>query len=228
MDALSTNWAKLLEEADRKDFEVNDFKKSFADVTRGEVLKFENELKEEFERYIQNGPGADHVSLEEGVELLMQSKENNRRFNRKREEYVLAEKLFNLPISKFPELIQMEEDNKKYDEIYQIFREHQQSMKDWSMMPWSKLDVTVLNQGATNFDRQIRKLQQRMPTADSLPPFQKLKTAITSFKESLLLIEKLKHSSVQERHWKKIMEETGKDLGEINLKTITLSKVFEL
>ena len=27
---------------------------------------------------------------------------------------------------------------------------------------------------------------------------------------------------------KKIMEETGKDMGEINLKTITLSKVFEL
>ena len=47
-----------------------------------------------------------------------------RRFNRKREEYVLAEKLFNLPISKFPELIQMEEDNNKYDRIYQIFKDH--------------------------------------------------------------------------------------------------------
>jgi hypothetical protein len=56
----------------------------------------------------------------------------------------------------------------------------------------------------------------------------KLKTTIIGFKESLPLIEKLKHPSVQERHWKKIMEETGKDLGEINLKTITLSKVFEL
>ena len=28
--------------------------------------------------------------------------------------------------------------------------------------------------------------------------------------------------------WKRIMEETGKDLGEINLKTLTLSRVFEL
>ena len=74
-------------------------------MTKGEVLKFKNELKEEFEKYIHNGPGADHVSLEEGVELLSQSKDNNRRFNRRREEYVLAEKLFNLPISKFPELI---------------------------------------------------------------------------------------------------------------------------
>jgi hypothetical protein len=38
----------------------------------------------------------------------------------------------------------------------------------------------------------------------------------------------LKQPFVLERHWKRIMEETGKDLGDINLKTITLSKVFEL
>ncbi len=100
-----TNWAELLEMADKKDFEVNDFKKNFAEVTKGDVLKFKTGLKEEFERYISNGPGADHVTLEDGVELLNLSKELNRKFNRRREELVLAEKLFNLAISKFPELI---------------------------------------------------------------------------------------------------------------------------
>jgi len=58
--------------------------------------------------------------------------------------------------------------------------------------------------------------------------FNKLKETITGFKDSLEIIEKLKHPAVMERHWKRIMEETGKDLGEINLKTLTLSKVFEL
>jgi hypothetical protein len=38
----------------------------------------------------------------------------------------------------------------------------------------------------------------------------------------------LKHPSVQERHWKRIMEETGKETGDVNLKTMTLNKVFEL
>jgi dynein heavy chain len=87
------------------------------------ILKFKNELKEEYEKYVSNGPGAEHISLDEGVEILNQSKDANRRFNRRREEYVLAEKLFNLPISKFPELIKMEEDNKKYDEIYSLYRD---------------------------------------------------------------------------------------------------------
>ena len=67
-----------------------------------------------------------------------------------------------------------------------------------------------------------------IPNPESIPPFKKLKQTIVGFKESLPLIQMLKHPSVQERHWKRIMEETGKDLGEINLKTITLAKVFEL
>jgi dynein heavy chain len=34
---------------------------------------------------------------------------------------------------------------------------------------------------------------------------------------------------VEERHWRRILEETGKDTGEVfNLKTMTLSKVFEM
>lgn len=56
----------------------------------------------------------------------------------------------------------------------------------------------------------------------------KLRETITGFKDSLPLIEQLKNPAIQERHWKRIMEETGKDLGEINLKTLTLSRVFEL
>jgi len=34
------NWEELLEFADKKDFEVNDFKKNFAAVTQQEVASF--------------------------------------------------------------------------------------------------------------------------------------------------------------------------------------------
>ena len=55
-----------------------------------------------------------------------------------------------------------------------------------------------------------------------------MRNTIEGFKDSIPFIQELKHPAIQERHWKRIMEETGKDLGDINLKTITLSKVFEL
>jgi len=47
--------------------------------------------------------------------LLKESHDKIKAFNKKREENVSAEKLFNLEISKYPELIAMEESNKRYD-----------------------------------------------------------------------------------------------------------------
>lgn len=143
---------------------------------------------------------------------------------------MLAEKLFNLPISKFPELINMESDNLVYDQIYGIFKEHLAAVRDWSMMPWTKLDSQVLTTGAQKFETAVRKLGNKLKDKDQehLPPFQKLKATITGFKDSLPLITILKGPAIKERHWARIMETTGKNLGEINIKTLTLAKVFEL
>lgn len=96
------------------------------------------------------------------------------------------------------------------------------------MMAWSKLDVTQLTGGTEEKEKKVRKLQNKLPNPDSISPFVKLRTTIVGFKDSLPLIQQLKIPAIQERHWKKIMEETGKDLGEINFKTMTLSKVFDL
>lgn len=108
---LGQDWEDLLERAERKDFDVNDYKKNYAEMTKGDVLRFKNELKEEYEKYVQNGPGADSNNLDDGLLALELSKDKNKMFNARKEECVLAEKLFNLPISKFPELIAMENDN---------------------------------------------------------------------------------------------------------------------
>lgn len=108
VDVLPQTWIDLTEMADRKDFELNEFKRNFSEVTKTDVLRFKNDLKDAYEKYLHHGPGSEGVTLEEGVHRLEESKELNEQFNRKREEYVLAEKLFNLPISKYPELIKME------------------------------------------------------------------------------------------------------------------------
>ena len=75
VDTLMTNWEDLLEFADRKDFEVNDFKKSFSEVTKTDVETFKIKIMEEYEKYMSHGPGTLAVQLEEGSELLAASKE---------------------------------------------------------------------------------------------------------------------------------------------------------
>ena len=140
--SLMINWEELLDFADKKDFEANSIKKSFAEVTKNDVETFKKKIKDEYETYLQNGPGTSSVSLERGMELLQASKLKIKQFNQDREENVLAEKLFNLEFSKYPELIAMEEANKKYDEVYSVFDDYQKKIKDFSSMSWSKLDAS--------------------------------------------------------------------------------------
>lgn len=158
VDVLAQSWEDLREMSDRKDFELNEFKKNYSEVTKGDVQKFKEELVTQYEKYLANGPGSFGVSLEEGVHKLEESKVANEAYNRKREEFVLAEKLFNLPISKYPELIKMEMDNAMYDNIYSIFKSHQANVKEWSMMAWSKLDATQLSFGTEEKLKKVRKL----------------------------------------------------------------------
>jgi dynein heavy chain len=225
---LMTNWEELIDFADRRNFEVNDFKQTYSTVTKEEVKNFQTQIKEEYEKYMQKGPGTSNVSLEEGVQLLTESKEKINQFNKKREENVSAEKLFNLEISKYPELIAMEELNKKYDKIYDVFNDYNKKVEEFSAMSWTKMDAQQLITAAEHFFKVVSRLGNNLEKAESMPPYNKLKETIFGFKESLPLIEMLKNPAIQERHWKRIMEETGKDLGDINLKTLTLAKVFQL
>jgi len=77
-------------------------------MTKSNVIAFKEEIKKEFEKYIAHGPGSNDVSLEEGVTLLADSIMNIQSSNIKKDEHVLSEQLFGIPISKFDEMIKME------------------------------------------------------------------------------------------------------------------------
>ena len=107
---------------------------------------------------MKRGPGTNGIKLDEGIMLLRGSKDKVAAFNKIRNANVLAEKLFNLEISKYPELIEMEESNKKYDEIYTIYDDYNKKIKEFSLMSWSKLDASLLLQEAEKNFRIVNKL----------------------------------------------------------------------
>lgn len=59
----------------------------------------------------------------EGVELLKQFKEDVERFEVQRQELSNAEQLFDLPITVYPELIQVQKELKGQEQIYTIYEE---------------------------------------------------------------------------------------------------------
>ena len=61
--------------ANRKDYEVGEYKKTYAQITTDGVEKFKKDLAVAYEQYRANGPGTDAVNLDEGLELLQASKD---------------------------------------------------------------------------------------------------------------------------------------------------------
>jgi len=76
----------------------------------------------------------------------------------------------------------------------------------------------VLRVGSEEFDKKRKKLARQYE--DNLV-FMKFSKTVIEFKESIPLIQQLKSGSVTDRHWNKLMQETGVKI-EGSIKMLTL------
>jgi len=228
VDKISQEWAELIETANKKDHEVGEYKKTYASITMTGVAKFKKELAIEYEKYKTSGPGTSDVTLDEGLELLQASKDQCANFTSQKNDNLLSETLFDLEISTYPDLNDMIAKNATYDSIYEIYKDHRETVKEFSVGTFVKLEINNLMMSADKFVTMVKRLEKKLTNPEGIHPFVKLRGAVDGFKTSLPFIHQLNQPYITARHFKRMMEETGKDIGEINLKTMTLAKVFEL
>jgi dynein heavy chain, axonemal len=150
----------------------------------------------EYEKYKANGPGTADVSLDEGLELLQASKDLCASFQIQKNDNLLSETLFDLEISTYPDLNDMVEKNKTYDMIYEIYREHRETVKDFSVIAWSKLDTNNLTATAEKFLTMVKRLEKKLTNPESYAPFVKLRATVEGFKVSIPFIQELSHKAI--------------------------------
>lgn len=105
-------------------------------MTKGQVEVFKKELEAAYKEYVECGPGADDVSLDAGLILLEESKQKCIAYSATKDEMVLSESLFGLPISQFSELINMENSNELYSKIYDIYKQQKEKREEWAVITW--------------------------------------------------------------------------------------------
>lgn len=228
VDKIGQEWADLIETANKKDHEVGVFKKTYASITMTGVAKFKKELALAYEQYKTEGPGTAEITLDEGLEKLVASKEQCNTFTIQKNDNLLSETLFDLEISTYPDLNDMIAKNQIYDQIYDIYKDHRETVKEFSVGTFVKLEINNLMMSADKFVSLVKRLEKKLRNPEGIHPFVKLRAAVDGFKTSLPFMHQLNQPYITARHFKRMMEETGKDIGEINLKTMTLAKVFEL
>ena len=64
-----------------------------------------------------------------------------------REQLVLAERLFDMDITSYPCLGQVEAEMRKLQQVYAVYQEHADCVRQYGCMLWSELDVAGMMKG---------------------------------------------------------------------------------
>ncbi|CAE8670802.1 unnamed protein product [Polarella glacialis] len=190
-NALAEQWRLLKDEALTKDRRMVRVKERFAAVTTDQVEEFSETCKELLTVFKREGPGSD-LPLDEGAELMKKYDIQVKQFQRRREELVKAQTLFNLPVQGYPELLQLEKDLRLLQQVYKVFSDHTAMVNEFSNAFWTKVDIASLAKGADEFDKLVRRMPKDTKELGELSTFNKLEEVVTSFKAAVPLIQQLK------------------------------------
>ncbi|TPX54389.1 hypothetical protein PhCBS80983_g05954 [Powellomyces hirtus] len=221
---LPQSWENMLLRAKEVDDGLIAVKKQFTETTEQQVRNFKADLKLFKDEFAMNGPGAMDVEMDRGLQMLKEAKEVITGFHSRKEDLVRAEKLFNLVITSYPELHELEVEVKELDKIYELYVEVKEAISSWSTTLWANLDIGILNKGMETFSTRLKKLPKELK---QLAPYNVVAEKIITFKDSIPLFVDLKNEALRERHWKKLMEITGKAF-DMNPDTFTLEKLFAM
>jgi dynein heavy chain len=188
-----------------------------------QVTEFAESSMALLEEFKTTGPGLPDIDLDEGVKLMKTFQQTMVEKAAMRDELVLAEKLFNLPLTSYPELTEVERELRNLSQIYAVYSDHVAAVTTFSGMLWGELDIKRLVTSTDDFIGRLKKLKHLA----MLPTMEAVTARIQAFQASLPLIENLKSDALRKRHWDRLMEETGQKF-EMDPKTFTLGSLFAM
>jgi len=225
---LPEQWRALKDDALTKDRRMVRVKERFGKETQDQVAEFSEKCKELFKQFKHEGPGSPEIELDEGVELMKKFDIYVKQYQREREDLVKAQTLFNLAVQPYPELLQLEKDLRLLSQVYKVYTEHSAMVNEYSNALWTKFDIGALTKSAEDFDKQVRKMPKETKELGELPTFHKLEEVVSSFKTAVPLIQQLKSDAIGKTHWEELMKIASVEVGDFDLKKMTLNSVFSM
>ncbi|XP_064612357.1 LOW QUALITY PROTEIN: dynein axonemal heavy chain 10-like [Liolophura sinensis] len=223
-EVMPQKWDDLVLKSKQTDARLATVKKKFTDITQDQIKDFSKEVQEFAEKFHLYGPGSVGSDLEKGLELLKEYRKTVEKFETDRQELANAEKLFDLPITMYPELLQVQKEMKGLEQIYALYEEQKAARESWAETLWSNLNIQVLQEGIDGLLKSLRKMPKEVK---NMPVGRTLDEKMKEFRDALPLFVDLKHEALRERHWKQLMENTGQKF-DINPETFTLANVFSM
>eukprot|EP00803_Ostreobium_quekettii_P011338 evm.model.scf_1312.1 EVM.evm.TU.scf_1312.1 scf_1312:839-40608(+) len=221
--SVRDEWLELVDESDLVDYKLEGTKDKFSETTRKQSQDFLKVTEEFRERFKAGGPGLPTLTLARGYELLKEFAEELKVHKATRDELVLAEKLFAVDITSYPHLAQVEAEMKRLTQIYGVYAEYAEAVRQFSGLLWSELDVDKMVARTEEIAAKLKKLKELKHIAT----YELVETEIQEFLDSLPLMKELKSEALRKRHWSQLMEITGQTF-DMDPKTFTLASMFAM
>ncbi|XP_072658407.1 dynein axonemal heavy chain 10 isoform X2 [Canis lupus baileyi] len=206
VDKIESMWSNLFNESVNVEHALGGIKRTFTEITRGEISNYRQQIEDFAKRFYREGPGSVGDDLDKGVELLATFEKELTKHEKNRQELANAEKLFDLPITMYPELLKVQKEMNELRTIYELYEGLKVAKEEWSQTLWINLNIQFLQEGIEGFLRSLRKLPRQVR---NLSVAYHLEAKMKAFKDSIPLLLDLKHEALRDRHWKELMEKTG-------------------
>ena len=217
-------WDELVYKSKNTDAGLFNVKKKFTEYTQDQIKEFKKDITTFSTKFFESGPGAVGTDLDKGLELMKSFRKEVGELELVRQELANAEKLFDLPITMYPDLLDVQKQMKGLEMVYNLYEEQLAAREQWAETLWSNLNVQVLQDGIEVFLKNLRKMPRDVKSTQTA---RALESKMKEFRDSLPLFGDLKHDALRERHWKDLMTKTGQKF-DINPETFTLANVFSM
>jgi dynein heavy chain len=208
---LPSNWAKLSEESRRRQNELSKRQAEYKKTLISTVNTFKRDVRDFRKDYEARGPMVTGIPPREAVERLRRYKEEFEVRSRRQEIYYLGEDLFGLPHQQYPALELTKKELGFLAQLYELYVQVVDTIAEWRDILWIDVpeQMETMQKLIDNFGGRCKKMPKQLREWDA---YHELKKEIEDFQTVLPLLTDLAKPSIMERHWRQVMELTGKNL----------------
>ncbi|KAH3745451.1 dynein heavy chain 10, axonemal [Pelomyxa schiedti] len=123
-----------------------------------QIEQFQVKLQHLTLKYQKSGPTNVELTLDSAVTCLNKFKQIAKKYCAIRDNLIQAEKLLNLPITIYPDLIALQDSLSSLDTVFQLYTSFKDCRANWLSIPWSKVDIDVLVGGIDGFINKTNRL----------------------------------------------------------------------
>ncbi|XP_071468921.1 dynein axonemal heavy chain 5 [Marmota flaviventris] len=223
VDTLRYAWEKLLARASEVQNELVSLQPGFRKELISTVEVFLQDCHQFYLDYDLNGPMASGLKPQEASDRLIMFQNQFDNIYRKYITYTGGEELFGLPVTQYPQLLEIKKQLNLLQKIYTLYNSVIETVNGYQDILWSEVNIEKINSELLEFQNRCRKLPRALKDWQA---FLDLKKTIDDFSECCPLLEYMASKAMMERHWARIAAVTGHSL-DVGNETFKLRNIME-